>query len=70
MGIVCVGSFFLPFSLNEFDYGFLPWMSATAAAAAAFASSGTYLYTVHVFQPARMYCTPCADASWPLSGIG
>src|SRR6476646_8463350 len=41
-----------------------------AAAAAPFTSSGTYLKVVPDCQPARTYCTPCAVASWPLSGTG
>ena len=42
-GSASVGSLLEPFFRVVFVFGFVPLMSATAAAAAAFASSGTYL---------------------------
>src|SRR5204862_7510674 len=50
--------------------GFLWWSSATAALAAAFASLGTYLYTVIDCHPEMMFCTPWTVASCPDSAIG
>ncbi len=42
-GIISVGCFLLPFGRVAFDFGAFPLASAIAAAAAAFASIGTYL---------------------------
>ena len=45
-------------------------MIFTAACAVLVARIRTSLNTVIVCQPEMMFCTPCEEASWPLSGIG
>jgi hypothetical protein len=70
IGSATVGSFLEPFLRVVVVFGFWPLRRAMAAVAAPFTSSGTYLNVVPDCQPARMYCTPCAVASWPLSGTG